>query len=118
MPGTADAEPDWAALARCGLTLVIYMGVSRAEAIARALLHAGMTAHTPVAVVCRAHLAQQRQAVCTLATVAATLADEELVSPAVLVVGDVVQAAPLWQQLAADEAARTASSRQGAASTV
>jgi uroporphyrin-III C-methyltransferase len=116
--GTADAEPDWAALARCGLTLVIYMGVSRAEAIARALLHAGMTAHTPVAVVCRAHLAQQRQAVCTLATLAATLADEELVSPAVLVVGDVVQAAPLWQQLAADEAARTASSRQGAASTV
>jgi len=100
--GSADGEPDWAALARCGLTLVIYMGVSRAEAIACALLRAGMAAHTPVAVICRAHQPQQRQAVCTLATVATTLADEDFVSPAVLVVGDVVQAAPLWQQLVAE----------------
>jgi len=95
--GSADGEPDWAALARCGLTLVIYMGVSRAEAIACALLRAGMAAHTPVAVICRAHQPQQRQAVCTLATVAMTLADEYFVSPAVLVVGDVVQAASHWQ---------------------
>jgi uroporphyrin-III C-methyltransferase len=100
--GSTDGEPEWDALARCGLTLVIYMGVSRAEAIARALLRAGMAAHTPVAVICRAHQPQQRQAVCTLATVATTLADEDFVSPAVLVVGNVVQAAPLWQQLVAD----------------
>ncbi len=33
--GSPDGDPDWAALARCGLTLVVYMGVSRGEAIAR-----------------------------------------------------------------------------------
>ncbi len=75
------------------------------EAIARSLLQAGMAAHTPVAVICRAHLPQQRQAVCTLATVPTTLADKDLVSPAVLVVGDVVRAAPQWQQLIDDDAA-------------
>ena len=103
--GSPDGDPDWAAVARCGLTLVVYMGVSRAEAIARSLLQAGMAAHTPVAVICRAHLPQQRQAVCTLATVPTTLADKDLVSPAVLVVGDVVRAAPQWQQLIDDDAA-------------
>jgi uroporphyrin-III C-methyltransferase len=112
--GSADGEPDWAALTRCGLTLVIYMGVSRAEAIARSLLQTGMAANTPVAVVCRAHLPQQRQAVCTLDALAVTLADEDLVSPAVLIVGDVVQAAPLWQRLVADEVA----CRQGSSTTV
>ena len=59
------------------------------------------------------HLPQQRQAVCTLATVADTLADADLVSPAVLVVGDVVQAAPLWQQRWPEAAARAASSLPG-----
>jgi uroporphyrin-III C-methyltransferase len=111
--GSPDADPDWAALARCGLTLVIYMGVARAEAIAQALLRAGMAAHTPVAVVCCAHLPDQRQAVCTLATVADTLADAELVSPAVLVVGDVVQAAPLWQQRQSEGVARAAAGLPG-----
>ncbi len=110
--GSAEGDPDWAALAGCGLTLVIYMGVSRAQTIASALLRAGMAECTPVAVICRAHLPQQRQAVCTLATVVDTLADDDLVSPAVLVVGDVVQAAPLWQQARPEGRLRAASSLQ------
>jgi uroporphyrin-III C-methyltransferase len=113
--GSPDGDPDWAALARCGLTLVIYMGVSRAAAIARALQQAGMAAHTPVAVICRAHLPLQRQAVCTLDQVADTLLDGDLSSPAVLVVGDVVQATPLWRQLIADSAASSAAMPQCAA---
>jgi uroporphyrin-III C-methyltransferase len=64
-------------------------------------------------VICRAHLPQQRQAVCTLATVADTLVDADLVSPAVLVVGDVVQAAPLWQQLQPEGAVRAAAGFPG-----
>ncbi len=45
--GSAERDPDWAALARCGLTLVIYMGMSRAAAIARALLCARLPACPP-----------------------------------------------------------------------
>jgi len=116
--GSAEGDPDWAALARCGLTLVIYMGVSRAAVIALALHQAGMAAHTPVAVICRAHLPLQRQAVCTLAEVAETLMDGDLGSPAVLVVGDVVQATPLWRELIADNAASSAAMPQRAAAAV
>ena len=89
-------EPDWAALARSGLTLVIYMGVARVEALVSALRLGGLAGSTPAAVICAAHTPQQRDALCTLDTLAATIARDELVSPAILVIGDVVQAASHW----------------------
>ena len=89
-------EPDWSALARSGLTLVIYMGVARVHELVAALLRGGMGAETPAAVVSAAHTPQQRHALCCLATLVDTIAAEQLASPAVLVVGDVIRAAPLW----------------------
>ena len=94
--GEAGGEPDWPALARCGLTLVVYMGVSRLAHIVQGLQAGGLAAHTPAAVVCSAHTAQQRHALCTLGTLAATVQAAGLASPAIVVVGDVVQASPLW----------------------
>ena len=94
--GEADGEPDWAALVQSRLTLVIYMGVSRWPLIAAALLAAGMPARTPAAVVCSAHTALQRQALCTLVGLEETMRVEQLRSPAIVVLGDVVQASPMW----------------------
>lgn len=94
--GEAGGEPDWPALARCGLTLVVYMGVSRLAHIVQGLQAGGLPAHTPAAVVCSAHTAQQRHALCMLGTLAETVQREGLASPAIVVVGDVVQASPLW----------------------
>ena len=89
-------EPDWAALARSGLTLVIYMGVTRVEALVNALCAGGLAGSTPAAVICAAHTPQQRQALCALETLAVTIARDALVSPAILVIGDVVRAASAW----------------------
>ncbi len=87
-PGT-----DWRALAATArgakLTLVIYMGVSGAGRIQEELL-TGLPAATPVAVVQRASLPDQRQAITTLGELAATIEREQLASPAVIVVGDVI----------------------------
>lgn len=94
--GRDGHEPDWAALAKSGLTLVIYMGVARARTLVAALTQGGLPGHTPAAVISAAHTPQQRHALCTLASLADTLAHEQLPSPAILVVGDVVQAAPMW----------------------
>ncbi|RYF19127.1 MAG: uroporphyrinogen-III C-methyltransferase [Comamonadaceae bacterium] len=86
--------PDWKAIAAIArdarLTLVIYMGVSSAERIQRDLL-SGLPAATPVAVVQKASLPQQRHAVTTLGELAATIARDGLASPSVIVVGDVVR---------------------------
>jgi len=103
--GEEGAEPDWEALARSGLTLVIYMGVARVRQIADALCGAGMDAATPAAVVRQAHTAQQRQALCTLGSLAQTMQAEGLASPAILVIGNVVQASPWWQAAQAPDAA-------------
>jgi uroporphyrin-III C-methyltransferase len=91
----SDSEDaDWRALATAArdakLTLVIYMGVSGAARIQRELL-AVLPASTPVAIVQRASLPDQRQAVSTLAELEATIAREQLASPSVIVVGDVIR---------------------------
>ncbi len=89
-----DAGTDWQQLAATArdakLTLVIYMGVSSATQIQADLL-TGLPADTPLAIVQHASLPQQRHAVCTLGTLTATLAQEGLGSPSVIVVGDVVR---------------------------
>jgi uroporphyrin-III C-methyltransferase len=85
---------DWQALAQAvrdaKLTLVIYMGVTGAARIEEKLLGA-LPASTPVAIVQHATLPGQRQAVTTLGEMQATIAREELASPSVIVVGDVIR---------------------------
>lgn len=85
--------PDWGVLAATAatarLTLVIYMGVSNAREIEAGLLTA-LAPDTPVALVQRASLPQQRQAVTTLGALHETLQRERLGSPSVIIVGDVL----------------------------
>ena len=85
--------PDWQALAATArdsrLTLVIYMGVSGAARLQQELL-TGLPAGTPVAIVQRASLPEQRHAVTTLDQLQATIESEQLASPCVIVVGDVI----------------------------
>ena len=96
--------PDWAQLARTAhdarLTLVIYMGVASARSISQGLL-AGLPATTPVAIVQHASLPQQRHAVTTLADLPATMARDQLASPSIIVVGDVVHCVALAAQASA-----------------
>lgn len=102
-----DQGTDWAALARCAaqakLTLVIYMGVSSAEAIEHGLLQ-GLPADTPLAIVQHATLPQQRHAVGTLGRLQSTLHTHRLGSPAIIVVGDVLQGLAAAQIPATDTA--------------
>ena len=100
----AGPEIDWptlAAAAAQGLTLVIYMGIATLAAV-QSGLGALLAPGTPVAVVQGASLAGQRQAFCTLATLAETVAREGLASPAIIVVGDVARAALLAATQAED----------------
>jgi uroporphyrin-III C-methyltransferase len=89
-----DAGTDWPTLAATArdakLTLVIYMGVSGAAHIEQGLL-AGLPAHTPLAVIQHATLPEQRHTVSTLGDLRACIEREGLGSPAVIVVGDVLQ---------------------------
>lgn len=94
--GEDGDEPDWSALARSGLTLVVYMGVARVRRIVAALRAGGLDAATPAAVVSQAHTPQQHHALCRLDTLADTVHSEGLGSPAILVIGDVVRVSAQW----------------------
>ena len=89
-----DAGTDWALLAttaaRAKLTLVIYMGVTGSQQIQNELL-LGLSASTPVAIIQNASLPTQRHAVATLGSLRATIEQEGMQSPSVIVVGDVLQ---------------------------
>lgn len=110
-----EASPDWAHLAQTAhtaqLTLVIYMGVSGLAHIQTGLLR-GLPATTPVAVVQHASLPTQRHAVCTLGTVAEVVNQAGLASPAIIVVGDVLQG---LQQVAPLQSAHSPASSRLAA---
>jgi uroporphyrin-III C-methyltransferase len=91
--GKEGAEPNWAALAATGLTLVIYMGISRIEHIQQALLNAGLAPGTPAAAIQDACLPSEHAVTTSLARLAETIRTHNIGSPAILVVGQVVASA-------------------------
>jgi uroporphyrin-III C-methyltransferase len=91
--------PDWGVLgaaAAQGLTLVIYMGMSQIDALQQGLL-ASLPANTPAAVVQHAGLPQEQKLLTTLAALASAAREAGLGSPAIVLVGDVLQAAKMHQ---------------------
>ena len=87
-----DGATDWAALARTGLPLVIYMGVARCGSIVAALVEAGMDPGMPAAAVANASLPGERHVVTRLSRLAEDIRAAGLDSPAVLIVGRTVRA--------------------------
>ncbi|HEX2830805.1 MAG TPA: uroporphyrinogen-III C-methyltransferase [Burkholderiales bacterium] len=87
----AGDEPDWRALSASGMTLVVYMGVSRCEALQTSLIGGGLAPSTPVAVVQDATLARERQLRTTLGRLSQDIAAHEIESPAIIVIGDVAR---------------------------
>ena len=84
-----SAALDWAALARFPGTLVVYMGLTRLERIAQALLEHGKAPDTPAAVVEWGTTGGQRTAEAPLAELAAAVRQMGLRPPAVIVIGAV-----------------------------
>jgi uroporphyrin-III C-methyltransferase len=91
--GGPARTPDWALLARTGLTIVIYMGVARCRQIQSALMAGGKPGSTPVAVIQSATGAKQNQLLTTLEKLPDDLAASGLGSPSIIVVGEVVRCA-------------------------
>jgi len=86
--GADGGEPDYAALAGAGGTLVLFMGLERLERLCDGLVGAGLPASTPAAVVSRGTLPDQESVFGTLVDIAGLAAGLE--SPALVIVGEVV----------------------------
>lgn len=84
------ADQDWSGLAGRGRTLVIYMGVATAADIAEKLIADGVAPDMPVAVLERSTLPDARAMRTLLADLGDLVARAHVQSPAIIVVGEVV----------------------------
>lgn len=87
--GKERSAHDWDALAGIG-TLVIYMGVSKLATISAELISRGRAPDTPAAFIQWGTYERQRVLVATLATIAAEAEAGGYGSPAIVVIGEVV----------------------------
>jgi uroporphyrinogen III methyltransferase/synthase len=81
----ASSETNWEAVAKVGGTIVVLMGVAARGVIAERLMAGGLAPSTPVAATRWGTRPEQR----TVRTTLAGLAEAEIASPAVLVIGEV-----------------------------
>ncbi|WP_293882256.1 uroporphyrinogen-III C-methyltransferase [Sphingomonas sp.] len=95
------AEQSWAGLAGHGRTLVIYMGVTCARAIADKLMLEGVSPGIAVAVLERGTLPGSRAMRTLLADLGDLVEREQVISPAILVIGEVVMLSDATNKLAA-----------------
>jgi uroporphyrin-III C-methyltransferase len=84
------SQPDWQALASSKMTVVCYMGMHDPDRLAGELIRAGFDPAVPVAVVHRVSCPDERHCVTTLAGMARAIQENNLASPSVIVVGEVV----------------------------
>ena len=85
------SDQDWSGLAGKGRTLVIYMGVATASQIADKLMADGVDPSMPVAVLERGTMAGARALQTLLADLGGMVTREDVKSPAIIVVGEVVR---------------------------
>ena len=99
-------DQDWAGLAGKGRTLVIYMGVKTAPQIAEKLMEDGLAPDMPVAVIENGARPEMRVLRGPLAALPDLVEAEQVVSPALIVIGEVTARDNLSLAALAQEAAR------------
>lgn len=85
-----DIEPDWQNFAESKDTLVFYMGLNRVTKIATQLMAHGKASSTPMAIIDQGTTAQHKTYVSDLGNISDVLNRENIVGPALIVVGDAI----------------------------
>lgn len=112
--GEHDLNLNWQALAGLKHTLVFYMGLSRAGLITEQLIKHGMASTTPAAVIENGCRENQRVLIGSVDQLEQMISNNNVESPALIVVGDVVALAEQFNpqaiaaQLAFDQQRRIA----------
>jgi len=86
-PGKATTQTNWAALAKSGGTIVLYMGVKTLPSIVAALMEAGMPGEIPAATIEWGTHPRQRTVVATLETIAEKAEAQNIGAPAITIIG-------------------------------
>lgn len=100
---TAHADKElnvqWQALADLKQTLVIYMGLTKTDQIQNSLMAAKMSPYTPVAVIEKGCTPTQRTLIGELKDLSDLVTEHQVQSPALIVIGEVVNVSAQMSQL-------------------
>ncbi|XP_031255958.1 uncharacterized protein LOC116113938 [Pistacia vera] len=77
-------------------TLVVYMGLSTLPSLALKLMHHGLPSNTPAVAIERGTTPQQRVVFAELKDLAHEITSAELLSPTLIIIGNVVSLSPFW----------------------
>jgi uroporphyrinogen III methyltransferase/synthase len=86
-PSKPGSQTNWAALAKTGGTIVLYMGVQTLPAIIAALMDGGMAGEIPAATIQWGTHPRQRTVVATLETIARKAEEQNITAPAITIIG-------------------------------
>lgn len=86
-----SVDLDWPALARVQQTVVIYMGLMGLPTICEQLIHHGLPASHPIALVAEGTRQSQQVVTGTLETMVAKIEFSQIKPPTLIIVGEVVQ---------------------------
>ena len=82
---------NWKLLTQANQTLIFYMGLLGLEHICTSLIEHGMAADTPIALIMRGTLADQKIVISDLSNIVTAIQDQEIKPPTLLIVGKVVE---------------------------
>ncbi len=103
----ASPEINWEALAALGGTLIVLMGVKALPKFTQRLIAGGLNTATPAAVVQEGTTPQQRVVIGTLENIAERASNAGLTSPALTIIGSVVDVSSTLQWYKQNQLART-----------
>lgn len=96
-------QVDWQSLASANQTLVVYMGILRSPDIKLNLINHGRSADTPIAIVEKGTRPDQRVVIGTLSELDTLVKQHQIGSPALIIIGEVVNLYTQLNQLDQDE---------------
>ena len=90
-PCKKDSSVDWSFLAKHKGTLVIFMGMSRIKEIIGLLRQNGMHSNSPVCIVHKGTISEQKTVVGNLENIVQKVKQEKILNPALIIIGEVVR---------------------------
>ncbi len=89
--GLVPGSVNWEAIAKSSPVIVMYMALKHHQAIKERLIDAGRRPDEPVAIICNATLPSQKVAETTLQDLSEVIVTQEIIPPAIIVIGEVVR---------------------------
>ena len=86
----AQENIDWTSIARQNQTVVVYMGLLKNDVLAQQLIAYGRCPNTPVAIIENGTTSAQRVITGTLGCLTEMVEEQQVISPALMIIGEVV----------------------------